>query len=477
MKLMDRKQRLSTAKTLVFLGTIPVLLYAYEYGPPAGYTGAPGDVGTCSVCHSGGPGTGSVTIMFPNGLNYVPGVSQQLVVTIADPATTQGAWGFQLTARSAANAQAGAFTSVDANTQLVCSSNPLIDPGVDVLFGAAGGQICSTTQPLEYMEHTLIGFENTLTSKTGKQSGTYQVNWTPPSSNVGNIAFYLAGNAGSPALPLEPTGAHIYTNTYTLTPAASSNGPAITAVSNAASGVPGLVAGSFISIYGSNFTSVALDTWTASINATGMIPTQLDGVSVSIGGQPAFINAIAHPGGSAADQINVQAPDIPLGTAPVVVTTASGASSTPFTVNVQSVSPAFFPWPNNQPVATRNCTDGLSDCWAVASGTFPGQTTTPTMPGEIITFWGTGFGATNPPVVAGQFPGSNAGAPTQSPVTVTLNGNPISQVFGGFISSYAGEYEIIVQIPTGLPSGNYPLVATINGVSTPTYTLTIQQPQ
>jgi uncharacterized protein (TIGR03437 family) len=470
MKFMNRKQSLLAAKTLALLGTIPVVLYAYEYGPPAGYTGAPGDVGTCLVCHSGGPGAGSVTIMFPNGLSYVPGVTQQLVVTIADPATTQGAWGFQLTARASGNTQAGAFTPTDANTVLQCTNNPLTDPGTEP-------PSCPAGKLLQYIEHSLTGFESTLTSKTGNQFGTYQFNWTPPSSNVGNIVFYIAGNAGSPALPLEPTGAHIYTNSYTLTPVASGPGPAITNVSNAASGQPGVVAGSFLSIYGSSFTSVALDDWTASINATGMIPTQLDGVSLSIGGQPAFISAIAHPGGSIPDQINVQAPDIPVGTAQVIVTTASGATSAPFTVNVQSVSPAFFPWPNNQPVATRNCADGLADCWAVQNGTFPGTTTTPAMPGEIITFWGTGFGATNPPVPAGQFPGSNAGAPTQSTVTVTLNGTPVNQVFGGFISGYAGEYQVVVQIPTGLPSGNYPLVATINGVSTPAYMLAVQPPQ
>ena len=60
---------------------------------------------TCATigCHTGTPNSpankGSVKVTFPNGMTYTPGVKQHLTVTISDPAPTQRAWGFQLTAR------------------------------------------------------------------------------------------------------------------------------------------------------------------------------------------------------------------------------------------------------------------------------------------------------------------------------------------------------------------------------------------
>ncbi len=64
-----------------------------------------------------------MSVAFPNGTTYVPGVKQHLTVTIADPAATQQAWGFQLTARpsNSASTMAGFFAFTDANTLLMCS--------------------------------------------------------------------------------------------------------------------------------------------------------------------------------------------------------------------------------------------------------------------------------------------------------------------------------------------------------------------
>ena len=52
---MERKRKLLAAKTVVILGAIPLLIWAHEYGPDAGYCGVPGELGTClnSLCHTG----------------------------------------------------------------------------------------------------------------------------------------------------------------------------------------------------------------------------------------------------------------------------------------------------------------------------------------------------------------------------------------------------------------------------------------
>src|SRR5947209_16384795 len=96
---MDRKRKLLVAKMGVISAALPFLIWAHEYGPDAGYSGVPKEFGTCATsgCHTGTANNpankGSVTVNFPNGNTYTPGVKQRLSVTIADAA--QHAWGFQ----------------------------------------------------------------------------------------------------------------------------------------------------------------------------------------------------------------------------------------------------------------------------------------------------------------------------------------------------------------------------------------------
>src|SRR5262249_16555222 len=145
-KAIMRKRKLFWAKTGVILAAIPCLIWAYEYGPDAGYSGVPGENGgqTCSnsACHGGRDNqfSRSVTVAFPGGQQYTPGVKQHLMVTITDPA--QRAWGFQLTARvaSSTGTLAGTFASTDASTLVMCSSqNTQIEKELD--FGAS--QTCA----------------------------------------------------------------------------------------------------------------------------------------------------------------------------------------------------------------------------------------------------------------------------------------------------------------------------------------------
>src|SRR5260370_7013203 len=82
---------------LAVAGTaIPILLWAYEYGPDPGHSGVPGELGTCATagCHTGTANDpankGSVSVTFP-AMTYVPGVKQHLTVTITDPAASHQA--------------------------------------------------------------------------------------------------------------------------------------------------------------------------------------------------------------------------------------------------------------------------------------------------------------------------------------------------------------------------------------------------
>jgi len=163
---------------------------------------------------------------------------------------------------------------------------------------------------------------------------------------------------------------------------APSSQPIISAVVNAASLQPPIVPNSWVTIFGTNLASKT-DNWGHAI-VNGQLPTSLDGVSVTIGGKAAYVYFIS-PG-----QINVLAPDIPAGPVSVTVTTA-GVTSATYTATAAQYGPAFFEWPNSQPVATRQ-----DYSYAVKAGTFAGATTVAAKPGDVLILWGTGFGPTNP---------------------------------------------------------------------------------
>lgn len=231
-------------------------------------------------------------------------------------------------------------------------------------------------------------------------------------------------------------------------PLISSNG-----VQNGASFQPGAVANSWVTIKGSNLASVT-DTWDNFI-VNGNLPATLHDVSVTIGDQPAYMYYVSPT------QLNVLAPNLQPGPAQVVVKTPSGTSSS-FTVTVSQYGPAFFAWPGNQAVATRQ-----DFSLAAKAGTFAGATTVPAKPGDVIILWGTGFGPTSPAAPTGvQVPSDRTYSTTTLP-TVTIN-NVQATVYGAALApGYAGLYQVAIQVPTTLPDGDWPLIATIGGVSSP----------
>jgi uncharacterized protein (TIGR03437 family) len=474
---MQRGNRLILAKVAVVTAAIPFLLYGYFYGPDPGYTGAPSDNGgaTCATagCHSGTANqftTGSVAVGFPNGMTYTPGVAQQLSVTIADSATTQKSWGFQLTPRVASSpgTMAGTLTSAsDGSTQIMYSETNLqifCAPGT--LTGqtpTCPGASNSTLYPLQFVEHSYNGYRASV-GTTG--SYTYSFTWTPPATNVGNITIYVAGNAGTGTVvqtTTPPAGDHIYSTSYTLTPASGGGTVPVIAsagIQNGASFQTGIVPNSWITIQGTNLYSGSPDTWGNSI-VNGNLPTKLDGVSVSVGGQPAYIYYVS------GTQINAIAPNVGTGSLPVTVTNAAGTSSAVTAVS-QTVQPAFFLWPGGYAVATHF----PSYDYAVKNGTFSGATTTPANPGETIILWGTGFGPTTP-----AFPVGVATPTSQlyltTPVTVMIGGVAASVYQGAaFLSPGAASlYQVTVTVPSSLTAGDYPVVASISGASSPSTTM------
>jgi uncharacterized protein (TIGR03437 family) len=232
-------------------------------------------------------------------------------------------------------------------------------------------------------------------------------------------------------------------------------GPSISAngVVNGASFQPGIVANSWVTIQGTSL-APKTDDWSNSI-VNGALPASLDGVSVTMGGKPAYIYYIT-PG-----QLNVLAPDLTPGPVSVVVTTPSGSSAA-FTATAAQYGPAFFLWPASQVVATRQ-----DYSLAVKAGTFSGSTTVAAKPGEVLVLWATGFGPTSPAAPAGvAVPGDKAYSTTTPPV-VTI-GNMSALVYGAALApGSVGLYQIAIQVPLSLADGDWPVQASIGGATSP----------
>jgi uncharacterized protein (TIGR03437 family) len=432
---------------------IPFILFGYSTGPDAGYSGVPGE-STCASCHSGGKGSGSVTVTFPGGLTYSPGIAQHLVVTVADSA--QKRWGFQLTARQSGSSTSpgGGFTvGSDGYTQLVCTSSAFRNEQ----FG--NGCSGSTTYPLQYIEHTSAG---TRLGQTG--SAQFSFTWTPPANSTGNITIYVAGNAANG--DGSTSGDHIYTASYTLSPAAT-NVPTISknGIVNAAGFQQSIEAGSWVAITGTNLSSTTR-AWTANDFTNGAFPTSLDGVSVTINGNPAFVEYVSPT------QINVQAPtDSSTGSVPVQVRNALGTSQVA-TVTLQTASPAFFPWGGKYAAATQ-----IDYSYVGPPNLFGSAvTTTPARPGDTLILWGTGFGPTNPAVPAGANTPSNIVATPANQIAVMVGNIPATVLGAALTPGNAGVYQIAIQVPASAPNGDLPIVAQVAGVSSPANIyLTVQQ--
>ncbi len=313
------------------------------------------------------------------------------------------------------------------------------------ITNAGGGALAWTASSSDYWL--------AVSPASGGAPGTLSVSINPANLAAGTYTSALqvsaAGASGSPA-----------SIAITLTVQGTQPAPGITAVTNAGGFQTNFASATWVSIFGTNL-STATYTWQNSDFVNGMLPTSLEGVSVTINGMPAFIDYIS-PG-----QINVLAPDdAATGSVQVQVTVAQQASNS-FSVPKNQFSPAFFTIDNGAYVAALH-----SDYTLVGStNLLPGVTTRPAQPGETIQLYGTGFGPTNPALPTAQLVSTPAVLANQ--VQVTIGGMAATVVYAGLVES--GTYQLNVTLPN-LPNGDAPIVAIIGGVTTQTgVSITVQQ--
>jgi uncharacterized protein (TIGR03437 family) len=271
-------------------------------------------------------------------------------------------------------------------------------------------------------------------------------------SGSGAIAYTVGVNTGALRTgSIAIAGRTVYINQ--AGPGASSTSLASIpngGVVNAASYAPLIAPGSFVAIYGQNLADAAAS-WDTAILGGKTLPTSLGGVQVQINGKKAFINYLA------SGQINVLAPpDSTAGLVDIDVVTNHGTATA--TVSIGAVSPAFFAYALQgklYPVAFF----ANENVQVAGDGALAGAASRPATAGDYLTLYATGLGQTTPAYPVGQVITRAFPITDLSQVQVLFGTQPAKVLFAGM--TFAGVFQINVQVPDGVPTGEVPVVLKI----------------
>jgi hypothetical protein len=149
---------------MAFVG-LAVVLMSSSSGRPDDRTGAPGAVGNCGSCHSGGLQLTTVTIgVTEKGqttpvTKYQPGKTYTVGLLIGGLSTTKG---FQSTVLDASNNKTGITSNASAGAKIISTN---------------GRDIASHSTP--------------------SSTGIWSYDWTAPANPTGNVTIYTAGMAAN----------------------------------------------------------------------------------------------------------------------------------------------------------------------------------------------------------------------------------------------------------------------------------------
>jgi len=334
--------------------------------------------------------------------------------------------------------------------QTLGSTNGLgnVNPGLYSL-ASEPARVCATDSPTEAcVFHDVISGDNIVPCAPGL------------TGCVGGLMGYSAG----PGYDMVTGLGSVDATRLTLAFGSLTSGPTIYSVNTAGAGA-GIAQNTYIVIKGANLvpstTQASGTIWnTAPSFASGLMPTQLDGVSVSVNNQPAFVyfycSAETDPG-CVEDQLNVLTPlDTTVGPVPVVVTSGS-VSTPPFTATMQAVAPSFLLFGATGYVAATHVDGSLIG----PTSLYPGSST-PASPGEVIVLYAVGFGLPSTTLVNGS--ATQSGSLPTLPVC-RIGGKAAAVGFAGLISP--GLFQLNLTVPVSAASGDNLISCTYGGFSTP----------
>jgi uncharacterized protein (TIGR03437 family) len=223
-----------------------------------------------------------------------------------------------------------------------------------------------------------------------------------------------------------------------LTPAPPAISQVVTA--SAYGGFSQIAPGTWIEIYGSSLAADSRQWTSADFNGVNA-PTSLDGTTVTIGGQAAFISYIS-PG-----QVNALVPsNVGTGQQQITVTTALGTSNSyPVIVNPTAagmLAPASFKIGGLQYLAAL-----FPDyqTFVLPPGAISGVASRRAKPGDVIVIFGTGFGPVTPNIPAGQI--AQGGSTLTLPLQIYFGSTLAKLQYSGLAPNLVGVYQFNVVVP------------------------------
>lgn len=209
--------------------------------------------------------------------------------------------------------------------------------------------------------------------------------------------------------------------------------------------------------------------WTGSDFSGNNAPTSLDGVSVSIGGQAAFVAYISHT------QVNAQLPSgiATSGMLPLTVT-SGGVASAPYNLAVSPTQPGLLATAQFKIGASQYVVAQHSDgAYVLPIGSIAGANSRPATPGETIVIYGIGFGAVTPNIPAGEIV-------TQinqlaSNLQIYFGGTPALVPYAGLAPGLVGLYQFNVTVSSVTANSPVPFTFTLDGVAVPQTLVTAVQ--
>ncbi len=436
---------------LLAAAVLPPAMKGFSNGPPVLRTGAAVDGGiTCTACHT----TFAPANSDPRGRlelqtgPYAPGVKQVIRVMIQHPEAMR--WGFQLTARLASDEtkQAGTFTG-GPDYRVRCAPT-----------GANGP--CNGA--LEFISHFRDAtVDSTLPGTTGGR--TWEVEWTPPATEVGPVVFYAAGNAANNSN--SNAGDRVYTTSLRIAAACALTGrPSISAsgVVNAASFATNIAPNAMISIFGTNLAAAGTVRAAQPFDFDeNRFPRELACVAVEVAGRRAPVTFVSPT------QINAQVPTL-TAVGPVKVEVILNPDRTSELrgelngVLLQNFSPAFFTF-NGRAIAALHTNFDIVGDPAVIRAERPVR---PARPGDTVLLFGTGFGFSEPVWQAGEL---SSGLPRLTgQFTVSIGGVALRAddvIYAGLTpGSISGLYQFNVRVPANAADGDLAVVIRVGSLET-----------
>jgi uncharacterized protein (TIGR03437 family) len=201
----------------------------------------------------------------------------------------------------------------------------------------------------------------------------------------------------------------------------------------------GLAPGNVAQVYGSGMASTPSQT-------TVPLPKNFNGTFMLIGSNQAPLYYIS-------DQLlNVQVPfELTPNREYSLIVSANGALTLPATIDVTALQPGVAQYVDGTVIAQVSGTTTLISA------------SNPAKPGQPLTIYLAGMGATTPPVLSGQ-PTPLQLVPVNFLPTVTLDGQQVNFGYAGLTPTGIGLYQINLTVPSNARTGNLDLVISQNGV-------------